>query len=199
VPELRSNANFDVEAGTRDFGLEAETFPLYACGATGTILTTAGAVFGTAMYVRRRTTISQLVANLTVAGATLTASNCWGMLFDSDGDLRGQTADQSTLWATAGVQSMALSAHSGSAKGLTLDPGLYWGAVVATGTTLPTFSRAAMGSASVALAAAAYNMGVGAAQSRCGVLATSITTTPADIVPGSITQATGIPIWFGVR
>lgn len=185
-----------INADAHDFGFEAESFPLYACGATGTILTTAGSVFGTAIYVRRRVTVSHLVANITVAGATLTASNCWGMLYDSTGDLLGQTADQSTAWATAGLQKMALTA-SGTGK-LTLNPGLHWGAVVATGTTLPTFSRSALSSASVALAAAAYNANVAAAKSRCGVLATSITTTPADITPASITQATGIPIWFAL-
>jgi hypothetical protein len=196
VPINVSDAN-DVNDGgsASDFGLEAWTFPTYAC-TSGTILTTAGSVFGSAIYVRRRCTIDTLVANVTVAGGTLTASNCWGMLYSADGDLRGQTADQSTLWATAGVQSMALTA---AGAGLTLNPGLYWGAVVATGTTLPTFSRSTIAGASVALVSAQYNAGVSAAFSRCGVLATSITTTPADITPASITQSTGLPLWFGLK
>ncbi len=195
MPEIRSDYNFDVESSARDFGLEAESFPNWACTA-GTILTTAGSVFGSAIFVRRTVTITHLVANVTVAGGTLTAGSTWGLLYSADGDLRGQTADQATPWATAGVQSMALTA---AGAGLTLKPGMYWGAVVATGTTLPTFSRSAIGGASVALVSAQYNMGAGAAASRCGVLATSITTTPADITPASITQATGIPFWFGLR
>lgn len=198
MPELVSDLQ-DVNDGgisASDFGLTAWSFPISACAATGTILTTAGSVFGSAIWVRRKVTVSHLVANITVAGATLTADQCWGLLYSSDGDLRGQSTQQATAWATAGLQSMELTA---AGAGLTLQPGMYWGAVVATGTTLPTFSRSAMGSASAALASAFYNHGAGAALSRCGVLATSITTTPADITPASITQSTGLPIWFGLK
>lgn len=180
-----------------DFGLVAQTFPLYACGATGTILTTGGSVFGSAIFIREKVTVSTLVANVTAAGATLTANNCWGLLFNSAGTLLGQSADQSTAWATAGASSMALTA---SATGLlTLPAGMYWGAVVATGTTLPTFSRTGLVGSSIATTSALYNLGAGAAQSRTGVLATGITTTPAAITPASITQATGIPYWFGLN
>lgn len=178
-----------------DWGYEVETFPSWSCAA-GTILTTAGSVFGSALVVRRKVTITNLVANITVAGGTLTAGDCWGLLYNSAGTLLGQSADQATPWATAGLQTMALTAASTGA--LTLTPGLYWGAVVATGTTLPTFSRSSMSGASVALVAAQYNAQFSAAQARCGVLATSITTTPANITPASITKATGIPYWFGL-
>lgn len=197
MPNLVSDL-YDVNDGGQasDFGLTAWTFPIYGCGSSGTILTTAGSVFGSALTIRRRTTVSTLCANITVAGATLTAGDCWGLLYSSDGDLRGQTADQTTPWQTAGFQEMALTAKG---AGLTLDPGQYWCAVVATGATLPTFSRSAMASASVTLGQAFYNAGAGAAKSKCGVLATSITTTPADITPASITQSTGIPYWFGLR
>lgn len=196
MPDAVSDSSYVEDGGSAaDWGFEAWTCPVVACAPTGVILTTAAAVFGSAIYVRRRVTVSTLVANVTVAGGTLTADQCWGMLYASDGDLIGQTAQQATLWATAGVQSMALTA---AGAGLTLKPGLYWGAVVATGTTLPTFSRAAVQSASVALASAFYNVNVAAAKSRCAVLATSITTTPADITPASATQATGLPLWFGL-
>lgn len=196
MPDIVADSVAVNDSGTADdFALAAQTFPIWACAPTGVILTTAGSVFGSAIYVRRRTLVSKLVANVTVAGATLTAGDCWGLLYSADGDLRGQTADQTTPWQTAGLQTMTLTA---AGAGLTLDAGLYWGAVVATGSTLPTFSRAAVQSASVALAAAFYNTGAGAARSRCGVLATSITTTPADITPASITQTTGLPLWFGL-
>ncbi len=120
------------------------------------------------------------------------------MLFNSAGTLIGQTADQSTLWATAGFQSMTLTAPSG--QSLELPPGQYWGGVVAPGTTLPTFAESGHAAAVVSIAAdsAFYNANVAAALSKCGVLATGITTTPANITPGSITQATGLPLWFGL-
>jgi hypothetical protein len=185
----------DINPNSFDFGYEVETFPSWSCAA-GTILTTAGSVFGSALVVRRKVTVSRLVANITVAGATLTAGDCWGLLYKGDGTLIGQSADQTTPWETAGLQTMTLTADSTGS--LTLTPGLYWGAVVATGTTLPTFSRAAMAGASVALVAAQYNAAFSASLARCAVLATSITTTPADITPSSNTKATGIPIWFGL-
>lgn len=181
-----------INSDSQDFGYEVESFPVWAC-TSGTILTTAGSVFGVALDVRRRVTVSNLALNVTVAGATLTAGQCWGMLFNSSGTLLGQTADQATNWATAGWYSVALAADSTGS--LTLNPGLHWAAVVASGTTLPTFSRSAIGGASVALVAAQYNGPAGAAVARCGVLATSITTTPADITPANITKATGIPLW----
>lgn len=182
----------------QDFGFATWTFPIHQSHTTGKILTTAGSVFGSAMFVRRPVTVTSLLAMVTVAGGTLTASDCWGLLYNSSGTLIAQTADQSTPWATAGLQTMALTAKSG--QSLTLQPGQYWGGVVATGTTLPTFAVAGHAGAVVSIAAdsAFYNATVGAAQSRCGVLATSITTTPANITPSSITQSTGLPIWFGL-
>lgn len=198
MPNQTADTNDITDGGSAgDFNLQAWTFPIAATAATGTILTTAGSVYGSALYVRRATTVSTLFANITVAGGTLTASNCWAMLYNSAGTLLGQSADQSTLWATAGLQAMTLT--PASAGSLAIPAGLYWGSVVATGTTLPTFSRSAMGSASAALASAFYNLGVGNSLSRAGVLATSITTTPGAIVPGSISQTAALPLWFGLN
>ncbi len=182
-----------INVNSFDMGYEVESFPVSSCDASGTILTTAGSVFGVALNVRRPFTVTNLVMNVTVAGGTLTANDCWGLLYNSAGTLLGQSANQATLWATAGLQTMALAAATTGSLALT--PGLYWAGVVATGTTLPTFSRSAMGGASVALAAAQYNGQFSASLARCGVLATSITTTPAAITPANITKATGIPLW----
>lgn len=181
-----------------DFGFEAWTFPIHNCHTTGKILTTGGSVFGSAIFVRRTFTMTNLVAMVTVAGGTLTAGDCWGLLYNSSGTLIAQSADQTTPWSTAGLQTMALTAKTG--QSLTLQPGMYWGAVVGTGTTLPTFAVSGHAAAVVSIAqdSAFYNATVGASVSRCGVLATSITTTPANITPSSITQATGLPLWFGL-
>lgn len=199
MPTKVSDSTYVKDGPTpEDFGLSAWTFPIPSCHTTGKILTTGGSVFGSAIYVRRTITVANLVANVTVAGGTLTASDCWGLLYNSSGTLLAQSADQSTPWATAGMQTMALTVVSG--QSLTLQPGMYWGAVVGTGTTLPTFAVAGNAAAAVSIAAdsAFYNYGVSAAFSRCGVLATSITTTPANITPANITQSTGLPIWFGL-
>jgi hypothetical protein len=192
MPKLGAQTD-QININSFDFGYEVESFPVASCAASGTILTTAGSVFGVALIVRRSFTVTNLVMNVTVAGGTLTAGDCWGLLYNSAGTLIGQSADQTTPWQTAGLQTMALTAASTGS--LSITPGLYWAGVVATGTTLPTFSRAAMGGASVALAAAQYNGQYSAALARCAVLATSITTTPANITPASNTKATGIPYW----
>lgn len=176
----------DYATNCQDYALEAETFPLWAASGTA-ILGTGGSVYGTAINVRRTFTVTNLVASVTTAGATLTASSSWGLLFNSAGTLLGKSVDQSTNWASAGLSTMPLTAVGS----LTLTPGLYWGAVVSTGSTLPIFAKSG---APLLL----FNNAVGVAISRCGILATSITTAPANITPGSITQTAAVPYWFGL-
>lgn|SRR5512142_110928 len=172
--------------GCQDYGLEYETFPAYAAGGTA-ILGTAGSVYGTAIQVRRGFTVTSLVASVTTAGGTLTAGDSWGLLFNSAGTLVAKTADQATAWQTAGLQTMALTAVTS----LTLPAGMYWCGVVSTGTTLPTFAKSGA-------PAALFNNGLAVSLSRCGILATSITTTPANITPANITQTGSQPYWFGL-
>lgn len=188
MPLLTADSFDGLVTDSHDFGFEVETFPLAAASSTA-ILTTGGSVFGVALNVRRTFTASNLVASITTAGATLTANSNWGLLFNSAGTLIGQSADQSTAWTSTGLITMALTAKSTGS--LTLAPGLYWAAVVGTGTTLPVFAKSG---APVSL----YNAGVSAALSRTGVLATSVTTAPGNITPSSITQSTGLPYWFGL-
>jgi hypothetical protein len=187
MPLLGADITPDSDSvGAQDYGLEYEAFPLYAASGTQ-LLAAGGSVYGTAIQVRRPFTVTSLVASVTTAGGTLTANSSWGLLFNSAGKLVGKSADQSTAWATAGLQTMALTAVTS----LTLPAGMYWGAVVSTGTTLPTFAKSGTPQA-------LFNQGLGVALSRCGVLATSVTTAPTDITPASITQSTAQPIWFGL-
>src|SRR5512142_3275873 len=172
--------------GCQDYGLEYETFPAYAAGGTA-ILGTGGSVYGTAIQVRRGFTVTNLVASVTTAGGTLTVNSSWGLLFNSAGKLVAKTADQSTAWATAGLQTMALTAVTS----LTLPAGTYLCAVVFTGTILPTFAKSGA-------PAALFNNALAVSLSRCGILATSITTAPGDITPASITQTNSQPYWFGL-
>lgn len=187
MPLLGADITADSDAlGSLDYGLEYETFPLYAAGST-TILGAGGSVYGTAIQVRRPFTVTSLVTSVTTAGATLTANSSWGLLFNSSGTLVGKTADQSTAWATAGLQTMALTAVTS----LTLPAGMYWCAVVSTGTTLPTFARSGVTQSH-------FNNNVAASISRCGILATSVTTSPGNITPSSIAQTNSQPYWFGL-
>jgi hypothetical protein len=190
MPLLQADVDNGVSdmIGCLDYGVAVESFPAWAASGTA-ILGTAGSVYGTAIQVRRTITVTSLLAHVTTAGGTLTAGDSWGLLYSSAGTLLGQSTDQATPWATAGLSTMALTAKATGS--LTLSPGLYWGAVVSTGTTLPTFAKAGAPQA-------LFNAGLAVGISRCGILATSITTTPAAITPGSIAQANSQPYWFGL-
>lgn len=169
-----------------DVGLLAWTFDTVSVG--GTSVPTAGNVVGTAMWVRRTITVANLIAAISSAGSGLTSGQCFGLLYYQDGTLVAKTADQAATWAgAAAVQTMALSAVTS----LTLQPGMYWGAVLSNGTTSPTFR-----SCSASPPNALINVGRTAAQSRCGTLAT-VVTSPGNITPSSINQ-TGSAIWFAL-
>ena len=164
--------------------------------ASGTaLLGVGGSVYGTAIPLPQGGTVAKLWYDITTAGATLTASSCWALLFSSAGKLIGKSADQSTIWATAGVGGSAATGTTLTAfttGSLTaLAAGTYYGAVVATGTTLPTFATSGA-------PAAVFNANLAAAVSRCAILATSVTTTPANVTPSSFSQTGSLPIWMGV-
>jgi len=175
-----------------DIGLIAWSMdPMIAVGSY--LPTAAGSVYGTALWVRSNVTVSKLVIQITVIGATLTANECWGLLYNSSGTLIGKTADQHTAWAATGNLAMTLTAVTS----LALTPGMYWGAVVASGTTLPTFKATSSGTGS-----ATANFGTGgqlsAATSRFGILATGVTTAPGNITPSAIAQTPSQPLLIGL-
>lgn len=181
--------------GPADVGLVAWSMDPFT--AVGTyLLVTGGSAYGMALWVRRNVTITTMTVVVTTGGGTLTASSSWGLLYNSAGTLIGQTADQSTAWATSGVKAMTLTAVTS----LALTPGMYWAAVVSTASAgaLPTFRATSSGVAT----AAGTNFGNGgtlaAASSRFGVLATGVTTAPGNITPASITQANGQPMLTGI-
>jgi hypothetical protein len=167
-----------------------------AAHAGGTaILGAAGSVYGTAITLPQAATVAKLWYDVTTAGNTLTTGDCWALLFNSAGTLIGQSADQHTIWGTAGIGGTAAggtvltASATGSLTNLTA--GTYYGAVVATGSTLPTFATS--GAPQLA-----FNANLAAASSRCAILATSITSTPANVTPGSFAQTGSLPIWFAL-
>jgi len=167
-----------------------------AAHASGTaILATGGSVYGVAINLPSTQTVSNLWYDITTAGGTLTSGDCWALLYNSAGTLIGQSADQHTIWATGGIGGSAGggTALTASTTGslTNLPAGTYYGAVVATGTTLPTFATSAAPQA-------AFNAHLAAASSRAAILATSITTTPANVTPSSFTQTGALPIWFAL-
>lgn len=156
----------------------------------------AGGVLGSAVVLPTENTVTNIWLDVTTAGGTLTSGQCFALLFNSSGTLIGQSADQHTAWATAGMNgatagACALTASStGSLSNL--PAGTYYGAVVYHGTTAPTFACATS-------TAELANVGttVAAANFRAAVLATGVTTTPANVTLTSATLASQ-RLWVGL-
>lgn len=147
------------------------------------ILTTAGTVYMFAVPLRQITTVTSVIIGVQAAGATLTAGQNFAGLYDSAGNRVGITADQTTNWQSTGAKVMNLTAPA------LLQPGMYYVAVVANGTTLPTLTRGitdALGGV--------MNTNLTAATFRFSFGATGQTTLPATITMASRTSV--MTCWF---
>lgn len=92
--------------------------------------------------IRQPCTITNIIMDVTVAGATLTSGQCLAGLFDSTGHLLSATADQHTAWQSTGLKTMALTTPQ------VVLPGLYYVGYFWNGTTGPTFAFDGAASAS---------------------------------------------------
>lgn len=147
-----------------DYGLVAWSFDPSAATSTYT-LATAGVLYLAQLKVLPGL-VSNVVYDVTTAGGTLTASECFVGVY-SGGALVAQSADQSTAWASTGVITTALTSPYEAGRGaLTV-------AFLFNGTTGPTL---ATGSAK-----AAVNAGIAATSSRYGSAGTSRTTLPTTL------------------
>lgn len=126
----------DSSGAPEDFGLLAWTFDMANAG-TSQIITTAGTLQGARLYLGKAATVTNLCAYLQTAGATLTAGQNKGALYNSAGTLLGTTVDQATAWTSTGFKTMAL------ATPVLCPAGLYDIVVWYNGTTAPSFSRSA--------------------------------------------------------
>ena len=123
-------------------------------------LATSGTVYVTQVKLNKAL-ITNIVLNVTTAGATLTSGQNFAGIYQN-GTLLGTTADQSTAWASTGVVTAAL------ATPVYVSQGLIYVAVVSNGTTKPTFASAS--------AAAGINAGLSAGSYRFASANTSVTT-----------------------
>jgi hypothetical protein len=111
--------------------------------------------------------------HINTGGATL--SNCFCGLYDANGNLIGQSTDQSGVWTGSGNVSAALSAVG---TGLSLVAGqFYYGCILTNGTTQPTFTRGPGVSALNVNLAATVGAGVSAGS--------GLTALPATQAPGT--------------
>ncbi|MGW4493770.1 hypothetical protein [Streptomyces sp. NPDC004376] len=116
-----------------DHGLTAWSFDPAACTTTGTTLS-SGYIYLIEIILRQAATVAKLNVLLGAAGASLTANQCLAGLYDTGGVRRGVTADQSSVWTSAGSKSMSLTSSYAAAAGK------YYVALLCNGTTSPTFA-----------------------------------------------------------
>jgi hypothetical protein len=109
--------------------------------ASGTMQPGAGFIYLTMVRAESAVKVTNIVAQVNTAGATLTSGQCLAGIYDMDGNLRAKTADQSTAWTTTGLKTMALTAQGSYTLTLPGGPGThYWIAILANGTTKPIFA-----------------------------------------------------------
>lgn len=116
-----------------DHGLTAWAFDPASSSTTGTTLS-AGFIYLVELVLRQAATINRIHAVLGANGSGLTSGQCLAGLYDASGNRVGITADQSTVWNTAGNKAMNLLAPYSAAAGK------YYAALLFNGTTSPTFA-----------------------------------------------------------
>lgn len=163
-----------------DHGLLAWTYDP-AMISTGKLLSMAGLIFTSRIFIPQAMTISNVLLYLTGAGAVLT--NSYVALYQNN-VLLVQSADQSTSWQSSGVKTISITPQAVSAG--SVEVAMWCG----TWTTAPTLGRVADQSGAIA------NIGLSAANSRFATADTSKTTTaPTNL--GTHTQI-GTTWWFGL-
>lgn len=156
-----------------DHGLLSWNYDPAMCGA-GSTGSTAGTVYLMKIkIVNRSTVVTNILMSVTAAGATLTAGQNFAGLYSSSGTLLSATADQSAVWNSTGLKTMALSAPQ------TLAVGTYYVAFVSNGTTPPSFMRGAD------ISASGVNAGLTVSTGRFLTGPTAQTSLPASITMGS--------------
>lgn len=165
-----------------DFGYKAWAYdPMNALNATAPTTTN---VYVSRLQFRGDDTVTSLVYGIvSIAGAALTAGQCFAGLFDSTGARVGVTADLSGSFGTTGELTFPLTAPT------PVSAGFYWSAILMVGSTIPTFARAQgqitnLGSAQVV-----------AAQRRFALAATAQTSVPLSFTPSSLTTVLTQNFW----
>lgn len=160
--------------------------PLYA--ATGSAITLTDVTL-IRVNVRTAMSVTNVVAYITALGATLTSGENYAGLYNSAGTRIAVTADQTTNWETGGTTGEVPMALAGGPY--TLAPGFYWVALLANGTTAPSFLRMP-----TPFSASSANLGQSVTGSRCATNGTG-TSLPSSITPSSNTNA-GQIWWAGL-
>ena len=172
-----------------DLGLLAWAFDPAMSGADNQ--PNAGQLYGSRINIRQAISVTNVVVVVDVAGSTLVGSECFVVLYKSDGTIIGVSADQSGVWTTAGIYATALASGP-----FALAAGTFvWAAVVANNSVgsaaNPKFASLEVQSN------LPFEVGITAATARFARLASGVTT-PGSITPSSNSLSNGLPIWAGL-
>lgn len=154
-----------------DAGFLASTYDPAA--ATATFTMASGTVYLFRVNVRAALTCTNVISIIGTAGSGLTSGQNFAGLYTSTGTRVGITADQTTPWATAGLQTMTLAGGP-----FALSAGFYWMAMLAVGTTPPVVLSATS-------TFRASNAGTAVSVARYAINGTGATALPASITPAS--------------
>jgi hypothetical protein len=164
-----------------DQGLVSYTYDPATVSGNAT-LASAGVLYLSRLHVDVAATVTNILASIATAGATLTAGQCGAALYNASGALLSATADQASAWGSTGLKTMALAVAQN------LPAGDYYVGLWFNGTTSPAFYRQGTG--------AHINAGLAATASRFGTANTGVTTAAPNTL-GTIAAATNA-WWIGL-
>lgn len=173
-------------AGVSDaamYGLLAMAFDPSIIGTSGTALGGNGTLYVQRLFTPVALSVTNIVAFIVTAGATLTAGQSGAALYSSSKALLGQTANMSTTWNSTGLKTMPLVGGPDA-----VPAGEFFVVLWSNGTTRPAFAK---GGTSIGV-----NGALAAGQGRYMSANTGITTTaPATL--GAFMN-TNNSYWVGV-
>jgi hypothetical protein len=153
--------------------------------ATASSAPTSGTVQLLRVILPQAQTVTNVLVEVAVAGATLTSAENFAGLYSAAGVLLSATADQSSNWLNTGLQTMPLTTVQTG-----LAAGIYYIGLVSNGVTTPAFARGG----GLAGESTMINAGLTAATAR-------FATGPAtqSTLPGTITMSSNgfapVPYW----
>jgi hypothetical protein len=150
-----------------DHGIKAWTQDPAGCGSTGSA-NSGGVVYLSKVILRVGATVTQAFVTVTSAGTGLTAGQNFVGLYDSTGTRLAVSADLTTDFGSVGTKTVSLGSN-------VLTAGSYYVAILANGTTPPSFMRGNGASAS------ALNVGLASGAGRFLDFGTGQTSLPASI------------------
>jgi hypothetical protein len=77
--------------------------------ATSSIVMSPTYTYLSKIFIPRTSTVSSITINVISAGTSLTSGSCLAGIYSSSGTLIAQTSDQSSVWNSTGIKTMALA------------------------------------------------------------------------------------------